>query len=176
MVSRWFKSCVNAVLGPRRKARSPAWGLAAGRPKLEVLEDRTALSNVHLIGDPTIAFDAATSTLTVDGKLAGLGNKDFDIAVNAAGVVNYDVRNPAGNVAPGITKKVNGFTDVTVDKSAIQNGTYTFSISVPVSGGTVNLPNPQWTATFVSASFDVTIVVTQGNATTDLGTFDVTIG
>jgi hypothetical protein len=39
----------------------------------------------------------------------------------------------------------------------------------------VKLPNPQWTATFVSASFDVTIVVTQGHNTVNLGTFDVTI-
>ena len=41
--------------------------------------------------------------------------------------------------------------------------------------GTVKLPNPQWTATFVSASFDVTIVVTQDSHTINLGTFDVTM-
>ncbi|HYT94285.1 MAG TPA: hypothetical protein VEL76_36555 [Gemmataceae bacterium] len=153
----------------------PAKRPTAQRPRLEVLEDRTALSNVHLVGEPTITFNASTDTLTVAGKLAGLGNKDFNIAVTVAGEVNFDVRNPAGHEAPGITKKVNGFTDVTISKSAIQNGTYNFSISVPIVGGTVALPNPQWTATFVSASFDVTLVVTQGRDTINLGTFDVTI-
>jgi hypothetical protein len=62
---------------------------------------------------------------------------DFDIAVTVAGEVNFDVRNPAGNEAPGITKKVNGFTDVTIDKSAIQNGNYNFTIYAPMTGGTV---------------------------------------
>jgi hypothetical protein len=175
MVSRLFKSCLNAVLAPRKKASPAAKRPATQRPRLEVLEDRTALSNVHLVGDPTVAFNAGTNTLTVEGKLAGLGNKDFTIAVTVAGEVNFDVRNPAGHEAPGITKKVNGFTDVTIDKSAIQNGNYNFSISVPVSGGTAALPNPQWTATFASAAFDVTLVVTQGHDTVNLGTFHVTI-
>ena len=176
MIRGWVASFRNALLEPRRKNKPSLQRPTTHRPWLEVLEDRTALSNVHLIGDPTIAFNAATNTLTVSGKLAGLGNKDFDIAVSVAGEVNFDVRNPAGNEAPGITKKVNGFTDVTVDKSAIQNGNYNFSISVPISGGTVDLPNPQWTATFASASFDVTIVVTQGHDTINLGSFDVTVG
>jgi hypothetical protein len=175
MVPRWFDSCLNAVLAPRRKPSPAAKRLTTHRPQLEVLEDRTVPSNVHLVGDPTIAFNAGTNTLTVAGKLAGLGNQDFNIAVTVAGEVNFDVKNPAGNQAPGITKKVNGFTDVTIDKSAIQNGNYNFTISIPITGGTVELPNPQWTATFVSASFDVTIVVTQGHNTINLGTFDVTI-
>jgi hypothetical protein len=135
MVSRWFDSCLNAVLAPRRKVRPAAKRPTTHRPRLEVLEDRTVPSNVHLIGDPTIAFNSGTNTLTVEGKLAGLGNQDFNIAVTVAGELNFDVRNPAGNVAPGITKKVNGFTDVTVDKSAIQNGNYNFTISIPITGG-----------------------------------------
>src|SRR5262245_58075083 len=171
MVARLLKSCLNAVL-PRKT--SPAAKRPAGhRPRLAVLEDRTALSHVHPVGDPTVVFNSQTNTLTVAGKLAGLGNKDFNIAATVAGEVNFDVRNPAGNEAPGITKKVNGFTDVTVDKSAIQNGNYNFTIFVPINVGTVDLPNPQWTATFVSATFDVSIVVTQGHETTDLGTFTV---
>src|SRR5262249_17432204 len=101
--------------------------------------------------------------------------KDFDIAVNVAREVKFDVKNPAGNEAPGITKKVNGFTEVTVDKSAIENGNYNFSISVPIDVGTPDLPNPQWPATFVSATFDVSIVVIQGHKATDLGTVTVTI-
>jgi len=175
MMSRLLKSCLNAVLAPRRKSKPAAKRPASRRPRLEVLEDRTALSNVHLVGEPTLAFNPQTNTLTVEGKLAGLGNKDFTISVNVVGEVNFDVKNPAGNEAPGITKKVNGTTDVTIDKTAIQNGNYNFTISVPLSGGTVALPNPQWTATFVSGSFDVTVVVTQGNDTVNLGTFDVTI-
>src|SRR5262245_20791987 len=139
MVSRLLKSCLNAVLAPRRKSNPAAKRSASQRPRLEVLEDRTALSNVHLIGVPTLAFNSQTNTLTVEGKLAGLGNKDFTIAVNVAGEVKFDVRNPAGNEAPGITKKVNGSTDVTVDKSAIQNGNYNFTISVPLNGGEVKL-------------------------------------
>jgi hypothetical protein len=161
MVSRWFKSCRNTALAPRRRASQAAKGPATRRPLLEALEDRTALSNILLVGDPTVAFNAGTKTLTVEGKLAGLGNQDFNIAVTVAGEVKFDVRNPAGNEAPGITKKVNGFTEVTVVKSAIQNGNYNFTISVPIDVGTVKLPNPQWTATFVGASFDGTIVVRQ---------------
>jgi hypothetical protein len=175
MVSRLFKSVRNAFLTPRRKASPPAKRPTTQRPRLEVLEDRTVPSNVHLIGEPTIAFNAGTNTLTVEGKLAGLGNKDFNIALTVAGEVRFDVSNPAGNEAPGITKKVNGATNVTVDKAAIQNGNYNFTISVPITGGTVALPNPQWTATFASANFDVTIIVTQGRDTINLGTFDVTI-
>jgi hypothetical protein len=174
MLSRWFNARPRAVTEPRRKARPAPQRPLAHRPWLEVLEDRTALSNVHLIGAPTVAFDPHTSTVTVAGKLAGLGNQDFTISVAVAGEVNFDVRNPAGNVAPGITKKVNGSVDVTIDRSAIQNGNYNFTISVPIDT-TVNLPNPQWTATFVSASFDVTIVVTQGHNTVNLGTFEITV-
>jgi hypothetical protein len=175
MVARLFKSCLSAVLAPRRRSTPAAKRPTSQRPCLEVLEDRTVPSNVHLIGEPTVAFNSSTNTLTVAGKLAGLGNKDFNIAVNVAGDVNFDVRNPAGNEAPGITKKVNGSTNVTVDKSAIQNGNYNFTITVPINVGTVELPNPQWTATFVSATFNVGVVVTQGHDTINLGTFDVTI-
>ena len=49
------------------------------------------------------------------------------------------------------------------------------AISVPIDTGTVELPNPQWTATLTGGSFDVTIVVTQGHETTNLGTFSFTI-
>jgi hypothetical protein len=170
MVPRWLTSSLSAVLAPRRKTRP-----AAHRPRVEGLEDRTALSNVHLVGDLSVEFRPRTDTLTVSGKLAGLGNKDFDIAVSVTGEVHFDVRNPAGQEAPGITKKVNGFTDVTVDQSAIQNGTYTFTVSVPLNVGPLGLPNSQWTATFEGGTFDVSVVVTQGKETTNLGTFQVTV-
>src|SRR5262249_39660830 len=60
VVSSWFKSCLPAIREPRRKARPPAQRPTPHRPRLELLEDRTALSNVHLIGTPTLTFDAST--------------------------------------------------------------------------------------------------------------------
>src|SRR5215217_3450752 len=110
MVSQWFKS-LSAVLTSTRKSRPASKRPGNFRPQMEVLEDRTVPANIHLIGDPT--FSLAGTTLVVEGKLAGLGNKDIKIDIVAEGTVTYDVTNPAGNVAPGISKKVGGTNTIT---------------------------------------------------------------
>ena len=175
MVSRWLSSCWSAVRAPGRKSSLAARLPGTRRPRLEVLEDRTVPSNIHLIDPPTFSLNG--TTLTVEGKLAGLGNKDIRITVDATGTANFDVRNPAGNEAPGISKKVGGSTSVTVEAIAFDNGHFDFSIDVTLDTGTVDLPNPQWTATLNSVTFEtVTITVTQlpNGKPVVLGTFDVT--
>jgi hypothetical protein len=174
MVTEWFRARLSAVLAPSRNSR-PAKSRGTQRPRLEMLEDRSVPSNIHLVGDPTFAVDGGT--MTVEGKLAGLGNKDIKITVDAEGTATFDVRNPAGNEAPGITKKVNGSSSVIVEQTAFDNGHYDFSIDVTLNAGPVDLPNPQWTATLTGVTFEsVSITVTQlpNGKPIDLGTFSFT--
>jgi hypothetical protein len=160
MWSRLFKSRRSVVGEPRRTRNSPKKWPAAHRPELEMLEDRAVPANIHLVGDPT--FTLVDGTLTVEGKLAGLGNKDIQIIVDAEGTATFDVRNPAGNVAPGISKKVDGSQSITVERTAFDNGHYDFSIDVTFDTGTLDLPNDQWTATLVGVDLEaVTITVSQ---------------
>jgi hypothetical protein len=171
MVSQWFKS-LSAVLTSTRKSRPASKRPGSFRPRMEVLEDRTVPANIHLIGDPT--FSLVGTTLVVDGKLAGLGNKDIKIDVVAEGTATYDVTNPAGNEAPGISKKVGGSNTVTITKVQIEkNGNYVFSIGVNLNTN-VDLPNSQWTATLTSVTFEsVSFSVTQGKTVVEFGPYEV---
>src|SRR5262245_26026301 len=167
MLTSWLKSCLSALLpGPKP---SPTRRTTPRRPRLEALEDRCTPANVHLVGDLGVVFDG--DAVTASGKLAGLGNKDFVITADLEGTASFTAHNPAGNPVPGISKKISGSTSQQVDQSAIQNGTYTFTIVVAIDVSPPQLPNPQWTAVLNSLSIDVSISVQQGNKTTDLGTF-----
>src|SRR5438094_225445 len=72
-----------------------AVGLALGTPDARA-------ANVHLKGKPVIT--AGVDTLTFSGALAGLGNQDVTISIQAKGMATTLCANPAGMVVPGQNK------------------------------------------------------------------------
>jgi hypothetical protein len=60
-------------------------------------------ANAHFIQGPSVSTNS--TTLTVSGTLAGLGNQDVTIRLNADAVVSCT--NKGGNPPPGQTQEVN---------------------------------------------------------------------
>ncbi len=117
-------------------------------------------ASVHFVSGPTLVDNGVTVTAT--GKLAGLGQGDVTIVVNATGTATVQCTNPAGTVAPGQTKVINASGSQTL--ASPKNGTVTFSVStlapsIPSSA----CPNDQWTAEAVDVKFtSATVTVLQG--------------
>jgi hypothetical protein len=122
-----------------------------------------AAQSVHFVRGPVIS-DLGT-TLGVSGKLAGLGQGDVTILVNASGVADVECTNPAGNVAPGQDTTISSSGSVTYPSP--KNGNLVFSVatvvpSIPSSA----CPNNQWTADALDVDFSGgTITVIQGGQT-----------
>jgi hypothetical protein len=116
--------------------------------------------SVHFVKGPTIR-DLGT-TLGITGKLAGLGEGDVTIVVNASGVADVECTNPGGNVAPGQDTAVSASGSVTLPSP--KNGNLVFSLatiepSIPSSA----CPNSQWTADAIDVAFSGgTLTVFQG--------------
>ena len=78
-------------------------------------------ANPHFVGAPTVS--TANGALTVSGKIAGLGNKDVTVVVDATAVVTCE--NRGGNVPPGQTETVSG----SVSNLRPENGQVVFSVT-----------------------------------------------
>ncbi len=119
--------------------------------------------SVHFVKAPSIT-DAGTQ-LVVAGKLAGLGEGDVTVSVNANGLATVECTNNGGNVAPGQLTTVSTFGSVTLP--AGKNGNLVFSVataapSIPSSA----CPNSQWSAAATDVAFNTgTITVQQGGQT-----------
>ena len=87
-----------------------------------------AAANPHFVSGPT--FTTNGGRLTVSGKLAGLGNKDVTIIVEATGVTTCT--NRGGNVPPGQTETVSG----RISNLRPENGNVVFSVT------TASVSNP----------------------------------
>jgi hypothetical protein len=123
-------------------------------------------ANVHLVGDLTVTDNG--TTLTVSGKLAGLGNADVIITVDASGLAKVTCINPGGNEAPGINKKVDVTATTTIPASEVRekNGNVTFSLSTPSPAPPTpteaGCPNDNWTVRIDDVIFTtVTLTVVQ---------------
>jgi hypothetical protein len=123
-------------------------------------------ANVHLVGDLTVTDNG--TTLTVSGKLAGLGNKDVIITVSASGLARITCINPGGNEAPGISKKVDVTATTTIPASEVRekNGNVEFSLSTPSPAPPTpteaGCPNDNWTVRIDDVIFTiVTLTVVQ---------------
>jgi len=116
-------------------------------------------ANPHFVRGP--AFSDRGTQLLVTGTVAGLGNEDIDVVVDAEGFATVECENPAGNVAPGQT------TEVDVSGSAndvqVKNGKATFRVLTdePTVGDEA-CPNPKWTPTVTDVEFtEATITIFQ---------------
>ena len=118
---------------------------AAGLVAL-ALVGTAAAARPHFVSGPT--FTANGGQLTVSGKLAGLGNKDVTIVVEATAVTTCT--NRGGNVPPGQTETVRG----SVTNLRPENGNVVFSVT---TGRASNpCPRPMTPTTrFTSATISV---------------------
>jgi|SRR4028118_218727 len=116
--------------------------------------------NPHFIRGPF--FSDQGTQLLVTGTVAGLGNEDIDVVVDATGIATVECINPGGNRAPG--------QDTTVDVSGeandvqVKNGRATFRVLTdePTVTGAEACPNPQWTAEVIDVEFtSATITIFQ---------------
>lgn len=118
-------------------------------------------ANVHFVRGPS-ATDAGT-VLVVAGKLAGLGQGDVTLIVNAQGIASVECTNPGGNVAPGQDTSISASGSVTLPSA--KNGQLVFSVSTaePTVPNTPTCPNSAWSADVVDVAFSGgTLTVIQG--------------
>ena len=115
---------------------------------------------------PTFADNG--TTLTCSGTLAGLGNGDIVITVEATGSGSTIVSNQGGNPAPGQNKvpvTVTGTQTISADE--IKNGNVAFSVTTAEprqpTWDEAGAPNANWTAQISDVTFtSVTVTVVQG--------------
>lgn len=105
-------------------------------------------------GNAASCMDLGT-TVSCDGKVAGLGGTTFEITIEADGIASVECTNPGGNVAPGqdTAVTVEGTTD---PQPTPRNGQFVFTIATddpePLPP-TPTCPNDQWTPNIVDVAF-----------------------
>ena len=114
-------------------------------------------------------FKDLGTTLNVSGALAGLGNEDITITVEASGFGTTACTNKGGNKAPGQNKvPITVTATQTIPATEFdKNGNVTFSLTTPAppqpTGTEAGCPNDNWTATITDVVFtSATITVVQG--------------
>jgi len=130
---------------------------------LESLESRLCMSSPHYVVGPT--FTDNGTTLSASGSVAGLGNEDVTVLLNAQGTATIICFNPAGKVAPGQTKDVNVSGSQTI--TDVKNGRVNFNVTTaePVAPAD-SCPNPKWTPQVTDVNFNsATLIVQQGGET-----------
>lgn len=128
-------------------------------------------SSVHFKSKGGPTFTDNGLTLTATGDLAGLGNGDITVTINATGQPVATCTNPSGANQPAGQNpaKATFSGSVVIDASLIKNGTVAFSVTTaapptPVPGAP-GCPNPRWTETIVDVVFSSpSITVSQGGA------------
>jgi len=130
---------------------------------LEELESRQLMSSPHYVVGPT--FTDNGTTLTATGSVAGLGNDDVTVTLDATGTATVVGVNPAGNVAPGQTQNVNVSGQQVI--TDVKNGRVNFSVTtIPPTASAASLPNPKWTPVVTDVDFtSATLNVVQGGQT-----------
>lgn len=127
-------------------------------------------ANVHFVKAPT--FTDNGTTLTVTGKLAGLGNEDLKVTVSTVGTATkITCTNPGGNQAPGQNKpRVNTIGTQVIERDEIKNGSVTIRVTTAapaqLTAKQAGCPNNNWTARIDDVEFSsATITVVQGGRT-----------
>lgn len=136
-----------------------------------VMAEGALASSVHLKGGPRAepSFTDNGLTLEAAGELAGLGEGDIFVEVEATGNVTATCTNPAGatqppgqNPAPVTVKG-----GEPIPETEIKNGNLPFDVETdePVTPipGAPECPNPKWTEDITDVAFtSATIRVSQG--------------
>ena len=116
-----------------------------------------------------VTFTDNGTTLTVSGKLSGLGNADVTINLSAAATPTATCTNKGGTQAPGQNPAT---VDVTgsqaIPASEIKNGQTPFSVTTQEpaqpSARAAGCPNGNWTAEITDLAFtSFTVTVIQNN-------------
>jgi hypothetical protein len=125
-----------------------------------------AAANVHFVGQPKVT-DNGTS-LTLSGKIAGLGNEDVTIVARATARATVICKNPAGHTVPGQNKpNLTVSRTETISADEIKNGNVTFSLTTAkpprLTAKQAGCPNNSWTAVITDLEFiRATVTVFQG--------------
>jgi hypothetical protein len=123
----------------------------------------------HFKGQNSPTFSQPTpTTLNASGALAGLGNYNTFVQLNASGVPDVTCTSPGGNESPGQNPgsvDVSGGQFIPVS-SLDKNGNVPFSVTTSppatITGKQGGCPNNNWTATINSIDFSsATIIVYQ---------------
>src|SRR5688572_19574520 len=123
----------------------------------EGLESRRLMASPHFVVGPI--FTDQGSTLNASGSVAGLGNEDVTVLLNAQGTATIICTNPGGNVAPGQTKDVNVSGSQTI--TDVKNGRVNFKVAPEAPADAC--PNRQWTPSVTNVDFNsATLIVQQG--------------
>ncbi len=114
--------------------------------------------NIHYVDGPTTTDNG--TTLTVCGKVAGLGNnKGITITVKTTATISTECTNPGGNVAPGQSRTVT----LTFTKTFFsdKNGSVSFCLNTMDQKPGI-CPNGKWTGRVTDVSFVSTTVLVNG--------------
>lgn len=116
--------------------------------------------SVHIPGNK-VSFADIGVQLETSLKLAGLGNGDVTIQVQAEGLADVAVLNPGNNQPPGQQVGVTAAGTQTIPSDQIKNGTVTVSLTTePVDEAdvVVDLPNPNWDVEIEDVEFEVVTI------------------
>ena len=131
-------------------------------------------NNVHIKSGPSFTDNGLT--LTASGSLAGLGNTDILVNLNATANPTATCTNPSGqNKPPGQNPAPVTVTgSESIPASAIKNGNVAFTVTTSAPSpnpipGAPGCPGTSWTETITDMSFtSATITVQQPVGTTVL--------
>jgi hypothetical protein len=136
-------------------------------------------ANVHFVEEPTVSVDLDDFTVTVDGRIAGVGNKDVVVTVEIQGSAEIWLYNPGGHLPAGKNKVPFYDVESVVVHPDAKNGTVPFSVTVDFSalidGAMAQsiLPNPNWTAVLQDVEISsVKVTIKQGGKTVLTQTFN----
>lgn len=138
-----------------------------------ILAVPVSAASVHLKGGKKAApsFYDGGLTLTAEGALAGLGNGDVLITLEANADVTSTCTNNGGNAAPGQNPApITVAGSVAIPEEEVKNGNTPFSVTTiapqSVIPGAPDCPNPNWTETIDDLAFtSATITVEQPEGT-----------